>query len=135
MSIQRLSQVHVSTTDIQRAIAFYRDVLGLQLLFEVPDQGMAFFDVDGVRLYLGTPEGEDFRSTPLLYFEVIDIESEWVKMDAAGVDLIDTPHLVHETAEYALWMTFFRNADGHVNALTEHRSTRTEHLEDEAPSG
>jgi len=134
VSIQRLSQVHVSTTDIQRAIAFYRDVLGLQLLFEIPDQGMAFFDVDGVRLYLGAPEGEDFRSTPLLYFEVTDIETEWGKMYATGVDLIDTPHPVHETDEYALWMTFFRNPDGHVNALTEHRSTPAEHLEDEGLS-
>lgn len=134
MSIQSISQIHVSTTDIDRAVGFYRDVLGLQLLFEVPAQGMAFFEVDGVRLYLGAPEGEEFRSTPLLYFEVTDIDREWEKLHEAGVEMIDTPHLVHQTEEYALWMTFFRTPDGHVNALTEHRSTRSGSVEGEGSS-
>ena len=51
--IQRVGQIHLSVKDIDRAVAFYRDVLELPLLFEVPGQDMAFFDCGGVRLYLG----------------------------------------------------------------------------------
>ena len=57
-----IGQIHVSVTDVDRSVAFYRDVLGIPFLFRVPGQPMAFFDCGGVRLYLGVPESEDFRS-------------------------------------------------------------------------
>lgn len=121
MSIQRISQIHITTSDTNRAVSFYRDTLGLRFLFDVPEQKMAFFDVGGTRLYLGPAEGKEFESAPLLYFEVEDIDSEYASLVAAGVTVIGTPHLVHDTDEYALWMTFFETPDGHVNALSEHR--------------
>lgn len=121
MSIQNISQIHVTTPDLAAAVTFYRDVLGLNLLFEVPEQNMAFFDVDGTRLYLGMAESDEFHSAPLIYFEVDDIEAEYGRLEEAGLDLIDQPHLVHSTSEYDLWMTFFKTPAGHANALTEHR--------------
>jgi catechol 2,3-dioxygenase-like lactoylglutathione lyase family enzyme len=57
-----IGQIHVSCTDMERSVAFYRDALGIPLLFEVPGQPMAFFDCGGVRLYLGQPETPEFRS-------------------------------------------------------------------------
>lgn len=51
-----IRQIHVTDTDIERSVAFYRDVLGLQHLFTVQGQQMAFFDAGGVRLYLAVPE-------------------------------------------------------------------------------
>jgi catechol 2,3-dioxygenase-like lactoylglutathione lyase family enzyme len=50
-----IGQIHVSVSDVDRAVAFYKDVLGMTFLFRVPGQPMAFFDCDGVRLYLGRP--------------------------------------------------------------------------------
>ena len=59
-----VGQIHITVTDLDRSVAFYRDVLGLEHLFTVPGQPMAFFDAGGVRLYLGRTEDERFVSRP-----------------------------------------------------------------------
>lgn len=43
--LQSIGQIHISVTDIDRAVSFYRDTLGMQFLFQVPGQPMAFFSV------------------------------------------------------------------------------------------
>ena len=122
MSVTGLSQIHVTVDDIEEAVAFYRDVLGLRFLFDVPDQNMAFFDVGGIRLYLGKAESPEFASAPLLYFEVDDIDGEHNRLTQSGVEFISEPHRVHQTEQYELWMAFFETPAGHVNALSEQRS-------------
>ena len=42
--LARIGQIHVSVGDVDRGVAFYRDVLGVPFLFRVPGQPMAFFD-------------------------------------------------------------------------------------------
>lgn len=121
MSVGPLSQVHVSVTDFDGAVTFYRDVLGLRFLFDVPAQSMAFFDMGGARLYLGRAESPDLESRPLLYFSVSDIEAEHERLTAAGVTFESPPHLIHETETYELWMAFFRTPEGDLNAITEER--------------
>ena len=69
-----IGQIHISVDDVDRAVAWYRDVLGLEFLFQVPGQPMAFFNCGGVRLYLGRPEDETFRSRPVLYYRVDEID-------------------------------------------------------------
>jgi catechol 2,3-dioxygenase-like lactoylglutathione lyase family enzyme len=49
----------VSVQDVSKAVAFYRDQLGMQLLFEMPPK-MAFFQNGSVRLMLSVPESEEF---------------------------------------------------------------------------
>lgn len=122
MPVTGLSQVHVSVTDFDAAVAFYRDVLGLEFLFEVPDQSMAFFNLDGVRLYLGKAESPDFESAPLLYLAVDDLAAEHERLSAAGVEFLSEPHRVHGTDTYELWMAFFKTPEGHLHALSEERS-------------
>jgi catechol 2,3-dioxygenase-like lactoylglutathione lyase family enzyme len=68
MALGPLGQIHVSVTDVERSVAFYRDVLGIAHLFTVPGQPMAFFASGEVRLYLGVPENADFASRCVLYF-------------------------------------------------------------------
>ena len=92
-----LGQIHVSVTDFERSVAFYRDALGLRLLFQVPDQEMAFLECGGVRLYLGKAESAEFRSTPLLYFRVDDIAEAYAALLERGVRFTSEPHLVHRT--------------------------------------
>jgi methylmalonyl-CoA/ethylmalonyl-CoA epimerase len=53
LSLSRIEQVAIPVRDLARATAFYRDRLGMKLLFEVPSQ-LAFFDCDGIRLALST---------------------------------------------------------------------------------
>lgn len=122
MAVTGLAQVHVSVTDFDAAVAFYRDVLGLEFLFEVPEQSMAFFNLDGIRLYVGKAESPDFESAPLLYLAVDDLESEHDRLSAAGVEFVSAPHRVHGTDTYELWMAFFKTPEGHLNALSEERS-------------
>ena len=112
-----IGQIHVSVTDIDRAVAFYRDVLGVPFLFQVPGQPMAFFDCDGVRLYLGVPESEEFRSRGVLYFTVGDIAEAHRVLAARGVTFRDEPHLVHRTESTELRMAFFTDPDGNNLAL------------------
>lgn len=122
MSVSGISQIHISVSDIGRAVRFYAETLGLEFLFDVPDQSMAFFNIDGVRLYLGKPESPDLESAPLIYFEVDDIESEHSRLESSGVEFVSPPHKVHETEDLELWMAFFKTSEGHVNALTEERA-------------
>ena len=70
MAVGPVAQIHISVTDMDRSVTFYRDVLGIPLLFEVPGQPMAFFASGDVRLYLGVPERAEFASRCLLYFRV-----------------------------------------------------------------
>ena len=77
MAIGPVGQIHISVTDIDTSVAFYRDVLGIPLLFQVPGMPMAFFASGDVRLYLGVPESPEFRSKVVLYFTVTDIDAEY----------------------------------------------------------
>ena len=112
-----IGQIHVSVTDVDRSVPFYRDVLGIPFLFRVPGQPMAFFDCDGVRLYLGVPESEDFRSRGVLYFTVEDIAEAHRVLAERGVAFRDGPHVVHRTEEAELHMAFFNDPDGNNLAL------------------
>jgi predicted enzyme related to lactoylglutathione lyase len=112
-----IGQIHVSVTDVERSVAFYRDVLGVPFLFRVPDQPMAFFDCAGVRLYLGVPESAEFRSSPILYFTVDDADEAYEALRARGVAFRDAPHVVHRTETTELRMAFFTDPDGNHLAL------------------
>jgi catechol 2,3-dioxygenase-like lactoylglutathione lyase family enzyme len=119
--VRTIGQIHVSVSDIDRSVAFYRDVLGARFLFQVPGQPMAFFDLDGVRLYLGAPESPDFRSTPVLYFTVADVDEAYEALRDRGVEFVDAPHVVHRTEGSELWMAFFRDPDGTNLAIMAER--------------
>jgi predicted enzyme related to lactoylglutathione lyase len=116
-----IGQIHVSVEDVDRSVAFYRDVLGMTFLFRVPGQSMAFFDCDGIRLYLGAPETPEFRSTSLPYFDVADLEEAYGALRDRGVAFRDAPHLVHRTETSELWMAFFTDPDGNNLALMSER--------------
>jgi catechol 2,3-dioxygenase-like lactoylglutathione lyase family enzyme len=90
--LSTIGQVLVPVSDVPRAIAFYRDQLGMRFLFEYP--GMAFFDAGGVRLYLAQPEEADFRGVATLYYRVQDLDAAVATLEARGVAFTTPPHLV-----------------------------------------
>lgn len=112
-----IGQIHLSVADVDRAIGFYRDVLGVPLLFRVPDQPMAFFDCGAVRLYLGVPESEAYRSRGMVYFSVDDVDEAYRALSARGVRFLGGPHVVHRTADSELRMAFFADPDGNNLAI------------------
>lgn len=112
-----LGQVALTVRDVARSTAFFRDTVGLRFLF-APGPTLAFFDMGGVRLMLSAPEG-DFTpgSSTVLYMKVPDIFASYDAMRQRGVEFIDAPHLIAPMPDHDLWMTFFRDPDGHTLAL------------------
>jgi len=110
-----IGQISIAVKDVERAVAFYRDVLGMKFLFQFP--GMAFFDAGGVRLYLTLPEKPEFAGTSILYYRVSDIREAAKTLEARGVTFAEAPHLVHQDARHELWLGFFKDSEGNPTAL------------------
>ena len=111
-----IGQIAMNAHDIARAVQFYRDTLGMRLLFEVPK--MAFFDCGGVRLMLSLPENAEFdHPGSVLYFRVDDISHAHATLKERGVPFIDEPHLIAKMPDHELWMTFFKDSEGNTLAL------------------
>jgi predicted enzyme related to lactoylglutathione lyase len=121
-NLRGIGQLHISVSNLERSVAFYRDVLGLRHLFTVEGQPMAFFDDgNGVRLYLGVPESERFRSHPLVYYRVDDVQAAWSQVTERGAAELTAPHLVHRDDATQIWMAFVADPDGTPLALMEER--------------
>jgi methylmalonyl-CoA/ethylmalonyl-CoA epimerase len=102
--------------DVERATAFYRDVLGMKFLFAYP--GLAFFDCDGTRLMLSRPEKKEFdHPSSILYFRVSDIQGAYHTLRERKVEFEDEPHIVARMPDHDLWMSFFRDPDDNIFAL------------------
>jgi methylmalonyl-CoA/ethylmalonyl-CoA epimerase len=112
-----VGQLLIPVEDLARAIAFYRDTLGLRFLFSAPPQ-MSFFQSGNVRLLVGVPEGDQPRRRgATVYFQVADIHAVFDTLAQRGVEFAATPHVVHRTATTELWLTEFRDPDGNHLAL------------------
>lgn len=117
VGITRLGQIQIRTHDVERAAAFYENVLGLKLLFKAPP-GLAFFDCGGVRLMLSRVEQpEHDHASSVLYFAVPDIQAAYGRMKGEGVRLEGEPHLIAKMPTHDLWMTFFRDSEDNLLAL------------------
>jgi len=112
-----LGQVALTVRDVGRSTAFYRDQVGLRFLFAA-GPSLAFLDLGGVRLMLSSPEGELAPGGgTVLYMKVPDITTAYHAMRARGVEFMDEPHFIAPMPDHDLWMTFFRDPDGHTLGL------------------
>jgi methylmalonyl-CoA/ethylmalonyl-CoA epimerase len=118
--VRRLAQVALSIEDLDRAIAFYRDVLGLRFLFQAPP-GLAFFDCGGTRLMLAKPEPGERPSTSVLYYEVGDIEAAAAALIARGVAFEQAPHVIARLGTKDLWMGFLKDSEGNLLGITQEK--------------
>ena len=116
-TLSRIGQILVNVKDLERAIAFYRDTLGMTFLFEAPPN-MAFFDCDGIRLLLGVPDRPELdHPASIIYYKVDDIERYYEVFKARGVEFLVKPHLVAPMPDYDLWLADFRDSEGNLLAL------------------
>jgi catechol 2,3-dioxygenase-like lactoylglutathione lyase family enzyme len=67
--LAKVGQIAIPVTDIDRAVAFYRDVPGMRFLFQAPP-GLGFFDCGGLRLMLDLPAREQAGRGGVIYYEV-----------------------------------------------------------------
>ena len=114
--VTSIGQISIRVHDIDRAVAFYRDALGLDFLF---DGGpLAFLTCGDVRLMLTKPESDEFdHPSSTLYFRVDDIEAARAELVERGVPFDDEPHLIARMPDHELWMTFFRDPDRNLHGL------------------
>ena len=117
LSLSQIGQVAMNAHDIERAVTFYRDKLGMKHLFSVPPK-MAFFDCDGIMLMLSLPEKPEFdHPGSILYFNVEDIEQAAETLIARGVKFEEKPTFVANMGAYDLWMGFFRDSENNLLAI------------------
>jgi predicted enzyme related to lactoylglutathione lyase len=121
--LRTIAQISVPILDLDRAVAFYRDVLALPFLFRA-EPGMAFFAIGGIRLMLARGESPD-EAPPgsVLYFATDAIEPSWQALLARGAEPVGAPHLVARLEARELWLAFFRDTEGNLLALSEERPT------------
>ena len=116
-AIRRIGQLAIPVQQLERAVAFYRDVLGLTLLFQAPP-GLAFFDCGGVRLMLSRPESpEHDHPASIVYYLVDDLPATWAVLGARGVAAVSEPHLIAKLPDHDLWMAFLRDSEGNTLGL------------------
>ena len=58
-SLTQIGQIGVPVHDLDAATAFYRDVLGMEFIFQVPGM-MSFFNCSGIRLMLVVPTSPEY---------------------------------------------------------------------------
>jgi len=115
--LSTIGQIAVNAHDLDRATAFYRDALGMMLLFAVPPK-MAFFDCDGIRLMLALPEKPEFdHASSIIYFNVEEIKIAVTTLKERGVQFEEEPHFVADMGSYELWMAAFRDSENNLLAL------------------
>jgi methylmalonyl-CoA/ethylmalonyl-CoA epimerase len=121
----RLHQIAQHADDLDRAVAFYRDVLGLRLVARFDPPGLAFFDLGGVRLLL------EVNAPPaLLYLAVDDLDARADALAAGGVEVVTQPHRIHRDDDGTFgaageeeWMAFVKDSEGNLVGLVERRAT------------
>ncbi|MBP1967385.1 VOC family protein [Paenibacillus aceris] len=116
-SLTQIGQISVNAADIERAVAFYRDTLGMKFLFQASQ--MAFFDCGGIRLMLSLPEKPEFNHPgSVIYYKVENIKKVYEVFLERGVAFISESHVVASMGRVDIWMAFFRDSEGNTLALT-----------------
>ena len=118
MNLNQIGQVALHADDLGRAVAFYRDTLGMRFLFQAPP-ALAFFDCGGIRLMIDaikekeTPE----RISSMLYYKVEDLSAAYETLVSRGVSFESKPHLIAKMPDHELWMAFFRDSEKNMVGL------------------
>ena len=116
-----LIQVAQHAADLDRAQAFYTQLLGSEPLARVDPPGLLFYSLDGVRLLLD-------RAAPsaLLYLRVDNLSSRVDALRARGVTVDTEPNRIFHHRDDTLgpadtdeWQAFIRDSEGNLVGLVE----------------
>ncbi|MBK8433595.1 MAG: VOC family protein [Chloroflexi bacterium] len=121
LKLSHIGQIAVTVGDIETAVAFYGDILGLEILFRA-GPNLAFLNAGGVRLMLSTPQGAGaVGHNSILYFTVTDIEAVYSAIVARGATVEREPQLAAKMPDHELWTGFLRDPDGNLVGLMEEK--------------
>lgn len=116
LQLNKIAQIHVRVEDVDRAVNFYEHVLGMK--FVARFQGMAFFDCQGVRLYLAPAEQDRFQQTSLIYYSVPDMAEAVKALEENKVAIKQGPLVVHREGDTQMWVALFDDSEGNSVAIT-----------------
>ena len=118
-----MHQVAQHVDDLDRAVAFYRDVLEVPFIARFDPPGLAFFDLGGTRLLL-----EAGAPSALVYLRVDDIHATVEALRAKGVAVEHEAHVIHKDDDGTFgtngeeeWMAFIRDSENNLVGLAERR--------------
>ncbi|WP_040551478.1 VOC family protein [Rheinheimera nanhaiensis] len=119
--LSTIGQIAITVSDVEKALAFYRDALGLDFLFSAGPE-LAFLNADGVRIMLSTPQGAGtVGANSILYFKVSNIEAVHSSIVARGAQNERDPQLAAKMSDHELWTGFLRDPDGNLVGLMEEK--------------
>ncbi|HEX7938951.1 MAG TPA: VOC family protein [Gemmatimonadaceae bacterium] len=115
-----IAQIYIMCRGVPRAVVFYRDVVGLPLLFET--NGMAFFQAGPTRLMLSKPEVPAIdHPSSLIYFGTADIAGAVGAVKGAGGKVETDPHIIAKMNGKEIWLCEWHDTEGNIMAFMEER--------------
>ncbi len=118
MTLTGLDTVAVVVSDRQRALAWYRDVLGLEEAYVAPREGH-WIEVGpqrpSTRIHLCEYGGEEPGGPTGVTFLTDDIRREYERLSGLGVRFLDAPRRM----EWGEWLCIFLDPDGNEFDLKE----------------
>ncbi len=115
--VSEIGQIAIVVSDVAKATAFYRDVLGLKFLFGA-GPNLAFLQAGSVRIMLSTPQGHgEAGKNSILYFKVDDITTVHAAIVARGAKNERAPALTAKMPDHELWIGFVRDPDDNLVGL------------------
>src|SRR5205085_11295382 len=114
--LSRIHQISMRAHDVDRAVRFYRDALGLRFRFAAPPR-RACFDCGRLRLMLSTPEPRFDHPGSVLYFAVEDIQQMRDTLSSRGITFRTEPHKIATLADREVWLADFEDTEGNTLAL------------------
>ena len=119
--VGKIGQIAITVSDVESAVSYYRDVLGLTFLFS-GGPNLAFLSDGSIRIMLSTPQGAGaVGANSILYFQVTDIEATYDAIIARGSASERRPQLAAKMPDQDLWMGFLRDPDGNLLGLMEEK--------------
>ena len=113
--LSKIGQIMIVANDLRKMTTFYRDMLGMKLLFEVPN--MTFFNCASIRLMLASASSDLAKAASVIYFDVPDINHAYDSLSARGVTFERKPEVEARSEKSNLWLAFFRDPEGNLMAL------------------
>jgi predicted enzyme related to lactoylglutathione lyase len=112
----RIGSINIGVTDLDRAVGFYRDVLGLRLLFSEPAHNYARFDVGGASFGViahdvSNPEAATFTGRHTgLNLAVADLDKAFQALKAKGASFTMEP----TRQAWGAYMALLSDPDGNL---------------------
>ena len=117
MGMSKISNITLTVTDLEKALAFYRDVLGMKVNATLAGE-FAFLNGGGIVLALRERTDSVNPGLTEIVFEVDDVRTAYEELKVKGVAFQYPPRAVTGNETSDLYATDFRDPDGHILSIT-----------------